>query len=316
MEKLLKNKKVLILGHTGFVGKELLTKLEKKKIEFDCYSKSEIIFNNKKLKSSTRILNKLIKRNNIIINCVGENINKKKMNFRNYLFVKKLLDKIKKINEKKVLIHLSSCAVYGSYFHLKNFIINEKTSPSPISEYAKTKLKGEQMIIKNKNNKLVYFIIRPSQVVGENMNAVGFINLTKFIKNRIFVYVSTSNAVRNYVNSEDLVNLIYKILISNKTNNKIYIISRYSRLNSIIYYIQKKLKMKNQLNIVVPKLPLVLLVNTLKVFFKDFPVNKEIIEGLSITTKIKSNIFKDFRNFKLNNINGYLTMISKRNFNL
>ena len=306
------NKKILILGHTGFVGRELFKKLKSKKINFDCYSKSQIIFNNKILKKKTpNILNKLIKKNSIIINCVGENFEKKFMNSRNYIFVKKILHEIEKTKMKKIIIHLSSCAVYGSHFHLKNSIISENTYPDPISEYAKTKLKGEKIIINNKNNRLNYVIIRPSQVVGENMNAVGFINLAKFIKKRIFVYVSTINAVRNYVNSEDLINLVLKILISNKTKNKIYIISRYSRLESIINYIQKRLKMENQINIVVPKFPLILIVSVLRFFYKDFPVSKEIIEGLSITTKIKSNIFKDFKNFKLNNINGYLTMITK-----
>ena len=38
---------------------------------------------------------------------------------------------------------------------------------------------------------------------------------------------------------------------------------------------------------------------------------KEIIEGLSITTKIKSNVFKDFKNFNFRNINNYLIDISK-----
>ena len=57
--------------------------------------------------------------------------------------------------------------------------------PSNFRVCAKTKLKGEKIIINNKNNRLNYVIIRPSQVVGENMNAVGFINLAKFIKKRI-----------------------------------------------------------------------------------------------------------------------------------
>ena len=62
--KLLINKKILILGHTGFVGRELFKKLKSKKINFDCYSKSQIIFNNKILKKKTpNILNKLIKKN-------------------------------------------------------------------------------------------------------------------------------------------------------------------------------------------------------------------------------------------------------------
>ena len=143
------------------------------------------------------------------------------------------------------------------------------------------------------------------------MNALGFIHLAKFIKRRIFVYVSTLNAVRNYVNSEDLINLIYRILKSKKIKNKIYVISRYSKLKSIIKFIKKRLNLSNQINLVLPKLPLIIVVSFVRLFFKDFPVNKEIIEGLSITTKIKSNVYRDFRNLRLKNINNYLTMITK-----
>ena len=35
-----------------------------------------------------------------------------------------------------------------------------------------------------------------------------------------------------------------------------------------------------------PKLPLILIVSVLRFLYKDFPVSKEIIEGLSITTKL------------------------------
>ncbi len=307
----MKNKKILILGHTGFVGRELVEEFKTKKIKFDCYSRSQITYNNKKIKNSPKILDKLIRDNKIIINCVGENTETKYMNSRNYIFVKKILKLIDKTNQKKKLIHISSCAVYGSYFHLKNFLINENTLTNPISKYAKTKLKGERLIIQNKNKKLKYTIIRPSQVVGKNMKAPGFINLSKFIKRRIFVYVSTIDAVRNYVNSKDLTSLIFEICKSNKIKNNIYIISRYSRLKSIVKFIEKNQKIKSYFNFVIPKFLMVSIVNTLRFFNKNFPVNKETIEGLSTTTKIKSNIFKDFKNINLQNINNYLVDISK-----
>jgi len=307
----LKNKKILILGHTGFVGKELLEEFKIKKIKSDCYSRSQIIYNNKKIKNSSKILAKLIRENEIIINCVGENIDTKYMNSRNYVFVKKILQLIEKTKQRKKLIHISSCAVYGSYFHLKNFVINENTLPNPISKYAKTKLKGERQIIQNKNKKLKFTIIRPSQVVGKNMKALGFINLSKFIKRRVFVYVSTIDAVRNYVNSKDLTSLIFKICKSNKIKNNIYIISRYSSLKNIIQFIEKNQNINSYFDLVVPKFLMIIIVNILRFFNKDFPVNKEIIEGLSITTKIKSNVFKDFKNFSFRNINDYLIDISK-----
>ncbi|MDB3983199.1 NAD-dependent epimerase/dehydratase family protein, partial [Candidatus Pelagibacter sp.] len=247
----------------------------------------------------------------IIINCVGENTDQKFMYSRNYKFVKQILNLIENSKKKKFLIHLSSCAVYGKYFHFKNYIINEKTDPSPISKYAKTKLKGDAIIINNKNQYLKYSLIRPSQVVGLNMNALGFINLVKFVKRKLFVYVSSKNAVRNYVNSEDLTLLIYNICVSNKVRNNIYIISRYSKLQKIIKLIQRQLDVNNFIDITVPKFILIYIVNIVRFFVKKFPVNKEIVEGLSITAKIKSNIYSDFKGMKLKNINSYLLKISK-----
>ncbi len=187
----------------------------------------------------------------------------------------------------------------------------KKLNPDPISEYAKTKLKGERTIIQNNNKKLSYTIIRPSQVVGKNMNALGFINLSKFVKKRIFVYVSTIHAVRNYVNADDLTNLILAICKLKKTKKNIYIISRYSRLESIIKFIEKKQKINRYFNLVIPKFIMIAVVNIIRLFYKEFPVNKEIIEGLSITTRIRSNILKDYKNFNLRNINNYLKIISR-----
>ena len=309
---LLKTKSILLLGHTGFVGKELTKKFKKKKIAFDSYSKKQIIYKGRIVKNKKNLLDLMIHKNEIIINCVGENTDKRHMYSRNYNFVKKILELIKKSKKKKYLIHLSSCAVYGSYFHLKNFIISEKTKPDPISKYAKTKLLGELIIRNNNNKNLNYTIIRPSQVVGINMDALGFINLSKFVRRKLFVYVSTIKAVRNYVNCDDLTTLIYRICKTKKIKNNILIISRYSKLQNIIKIIEKNHQINNYFNLIVPKFCLIFFVNLIKFFNKDFPVNKEIIEGLSITAKIKSNIFLDFKNFKLKNINKYLIQISKK----
>ena len=52
-------------------------------------------------------------------------------------------------------------------------------------------------------------------------------------------------------------------------------------------------------------------VNTIRFFYKNFPVNNEIIEGLSITAKIKSNYLQEFKDLRLRNINTYLSKIVK-----
>ena len=307
----MKKNSFLLLGHTGFVGRELSNKLKKSNLKFDCYSSKQSVFQNKLISSSNKILDKMVDKNDIIINCVGENIDVKQMFSKNYYFVKKILKSIKKTKKKKFLIHLSSVAVYGSHFHLKNNIIDETTKPNPISIYAKTKLNGEKAIERNQIKNLKYVIIRPSQVVGKNMNAIGFINLAKFVRRKIFVYVNTLHAVRNYVNVNDLTNLLILICKKKKINNQIYIISRYSTLQQIIKFIQRQQKIKSFFNIVIPKSILTFLVTLIRCVYKNFPVNKEIIEGLSITTKVKSNFYNDFKNLKLRNINDYLKNISK-----
>ena len=307
----MKNKKILLIGHTGFVGNEVFQVLEKKKIKFNCYSRREIIINSKIIKNfNKQSLTKLILQSNVIINCAGENLNQNKMAEKNFKFVCSILLQIEKNKKKTHLIHLSSCAVYGKYFHFKNYIIDQISRPSPISLYAKTKLKADEAIIKSNIKNFKYSIIRPSQVVGFNMNATGFINLAKFIKKRLFVYVSNKDAIRNYVDSEDLSNLIYLLCFKKKIENKIYLVSRYSRLRNIVKYIEKRQKINTYFDIVIPKFFLIFVTNIIKIFKKDFLVNKEIIEGLSITAKIKSNYSHDFKSINLKNINTYLTKIT------
>ena len=111
----MKNKKILILGHTGFVGREFLKNLKVKRSNLIVIQEVKLFTIIKKLKKKN-ILNKLIRKNEIIINCVGENFEKKFMNSRNYIFVKKILQLIEKTKMKKKIIHISSCAVYGSIF--------------------------------------------------------------------------------------------------------------------------------------------------------------------------------------------------------
>ena len=99
---LLKTKSILLLGHTGFVGKELTKKFKKKKIAFDSYSKKQIIYKGRIVKNKKNLLDLMIHKNEIIINCVGENTDKRHMYSRNYNFVKKILELIKKSKKKKI----------------------------------------------------------------------------------------------------------------------------------------------------------------------------------------------------------------------
>jgi len=160
------NKKILIFGGSGFIG-SLLTKnllneghqiciicTNKKKAlaKIGSYKNLEIkvidIFEDKELK-------KIVKNYDVIINLIGKLFEVKKGDFSKFHHqFPRLLSKI--VSDKQHLIHVSALGI-------------DKSSKTSI--YAKTKLDGEEEIIKNAKN---YNIIKPSIVFGESDN---FFNL-------------------------------------------------------------------------------------------------------------------------------------------
>ena len=64
------------------------------------------------------------------------------------VFATKLLVKIAKKNKVKKFLFASSCSVYG--FTGEKIVVNEKSKLNPLSEYSKSKVKGEKIIIKEK----------------------------------------------------------------------------------------------------------------------------------------------------------------------
>ena len=181
---------VLILGHNGFVGSNVKEYFDKQKCK---------VFTTNSLNKNT--IFKKIKEINIIINCVGENYDLKRMRTSNITYVEKILKNIEKYKKNIFLVHVSSCSVYGSHFHLIPTSINEVTSSSPISLYAKTKLAADVLIenaYKKKNIKK-YAIIRPSQVIGANMKSKTYSSLIAYIRYNMFFYISDRYAIRNYI---------------------------------------------------------------------------------------------------------------------
>ena len=153
--------------------------------------------------------------------------------------------------------------------------------------------------------------MRPSQVIGKKMKALGFINLIKFIKLRLFFFINNLESIRNYVMVEDLCKIIFNFSTNKQLiNNKIYIISKHSKLINIFFFIKKKLNLKFYPTIVLPKFLVLNFLSIIFFFKKNFLVNKEIIEGLSTSTIINSNINKIIK-IKFKSIYSYLNYILK-----
>jgi len=158
---------IVILGASGFLGSELLKKLDENKFQLkSLYHKRKIDSKFNSVKGSIlsqSSLNSLISNNDIVINLTGQF----SKNFEDFFQVNlngtmNLLNVIK--NKKNVkLIHISSIDVYGN----KNSFSKESDKPSPSSIYATTKLLTEQLCEKfSKENNLDVTLLRFSNIYG------------------------------------------------------------------------------------------------------------------------------------------------------
>ena len=291
---------VLILGHNGFVGSNIKAYFDKRNCK---------VFTTNNLNKNSLL--KYIKKIDIIINCVGENYDTKKMHKSNVFYVRKILNIIEKYKKKIFLVHISSCSVYGSYFHTKLNNVNEFTPPYPVSLYANTKLTADVLIqnaYKRKNIKK-YAIIRPSQVISVDMKSKTYSSLIKYIKYNLFFYISDKDSIRNYVHVKELVKFIWLICrfqnVYNK-NEKIYLISRSVRLRTIVEFIKQRLK-KKSIELILPKFLIMIIVKIMKLLVKKFPLTAGIVGGMTSKVKIQSNL-KNFK-FKYDICKDYLKRI-------
>lgn len=291
--------KILVLGHKGYLGSNIVSFLKKKKINTVLYPKK---FSFKKNFHLSNV--------DYIINCIGENYEENKMYNSNYLVVKMIVNKINLLKKKPILIHISSCSVYGALLTINNKIISKSTKTYATSFYSQTKLKADDYIKNFLQND--YYIIRPSQIISNNMKSNNYLNLIYFIKKGIFFYINNKKSRRNYIHLFDVLEFIHLIIKKKVIKNNIYILSRSILLSSIINYVRKSYKLK-QLDLVFPKKFVLAVFYIFKIFgFKKSLVNNNSITGLSTNTIIKSNISTiKYYKFKFNIINHYLKDVCK-----
>lgn len=121
-----------------------------------------------------------------------------------------------KMSGVKNFIFMSSMSVYGLEYSKDNISIN--TIPNPITNYGKSKLEAEGMLLNMANDNFIVSILRPPMVYGENSPG----NLTKLLKlvRKIHVFPIVKNE-RSSISIEKLCIEIKKII--DEPENKIYL---------------------------------------------------------------------------------------------
>ena len=248
-------KKILILGGSGFLGKNLLVKL----VRFRRYKITSI--NNKTLKNSKKIkkisyiscniynyqkLRKKLKNKkfDFVINFSGNiDHSDKKETFKAHFDGVKNIVKYIKLTKSGLLIQAGSSLEYGENKSPQN----EKQICKPLSAYGEAKLLSSKFIMKNLND---FIILRPYQIYGphQKKNRLIPITIDSCIKNLKFPCTQGSQK-RDFLYIDDFIDLIIKILRSKKINSDIFNVGsgKPIKVKKAILTIVKKIKKGNPL---------------------------------------------------------------------
>ncbi len=203
-----KPSRIVLLGTSGIISKNLQENLKKNKIKFVKFGRKNL---NLKSKLSVQILKKKIKENDFIIFISAEApVKNIKMLNNNLKICSNVTKALSKISFKKIM-YVSSDAVYSD---IKGKI-NETSKTLPDSLHGKMHIKREKILQKQFKN---ICILRPTLIYGAEDTHKGygpnqFLQLAKNKKNiKIF---GNGEERRDHVYIKDVIKIMIKCILMN-----------------------------------------------------------------------------------------------------
>lgn len=166
----IKDSKICIIGGTGFIGRHLISELQK-----EAYRYVRILTRDERISTSLSSqfqitqgdlldpdsMNRFITPDSTVINLAYLSGNSINLNLK---AIKNIIDTCLAKRAAR-LIHCSTAVVAGC---VKDNVINEDTTCIPVTPYEKSKLEIENILIKRLNGKSELIILRPTAVFGRH----------------------------------------------------------------------------------------------------------------------------------------------------
>ena len=292
--------KVAITGGTGFIGKRLIAR--------HLSMGDEVVYLTRKkpyligparpyigdLLSPVSKLKKFILGADVLYHCAAELRDVEKMQSTN---VEGTLNLINAANgDVARWVQLSSAGVYGQ--SIKGDV-TENSPLSPSNAYETSKVESDKLVLAAaKQSKFNAYILRPSNVYGNDMPNQSIFNLIKMVDSGLFFYIGKKKAIANYVHVENVLDAL--VLCAKDTNNMsdTYIVSDSCDLKVFIKYIAIALN-KPIPSVHLPE-PLVRLVARSIASFISSPLTTSRINVLTSTTRYEINKIQTQLNYKNN----------------
>tara|TARA_A100001015_G_C15042272_1_gene740557 strand:+ start:226 stop:1200 length:975 start_codon:yes stop_codon:yes gene_type:complete len=311
-------KNILILGSSGYIGSVVTKYFLKKKyvvygIDNFTYGKLKRSLNNNFFFYQISIKNNIFikkiltekKIENVVIlsGLVGDPITKKypklsKLSNEDYII--KLINSCYKSSSVKRIVFVSTCSNYG----IAKNIPTEKSKLKPLSLYAKSKVKIENFLLKKKNKKISFCILRFATAFGLSDRMRFDLTLNEFVlynfkKKKLEVY--DKNTWRPYCHVKDFASAIFHVINSPKKliHNQIYNVGS-NKNNSTKQMLIKKISK---------------FLNTKKITYlnNSFDKRNYRVNFNKIKNKLKFNVKYDI-NFGIKEIIQYLRQNKKINY--
>jgi len=257
-------KKILITGGSGYLGTVLVNKLLKKNykiINLDpmIYSSSSTYQNTHKnvknfigVTEDKYILDEIFTNDRIhgVIHLSGVSndptaLLDSALTKKSNILATKLLVKIAKKNKVKKFLFASSCSVYG--FTGEKKIVNEKSKPKPLSEYSKSKIIGEKIVIKEKSKNFLVNCLRMGTLYGPSPRMRFDLALNVMVGSAIQakeIIINGGDQWRPFLHVEDAADAFIKMLENKnkKLNGQVYNVGTNSenfQIKDLAYTVKK-----------------------------------------------------------------------------
>jgi dihydroflavonol-4-reductase len=223
--RLVKQKRILVVGASGFVGKNLVLELTQKyrvSILVRPTSNIELFKDNPNIRilygdlESNRGIAESLDNIDIVIHCAAKTMGQNYWQFyrTNTEGTAHLINAMLEKNVQRIL-YLSSHAAYGP--SSSNRPMQEHEQTKPISAYGQTKSLAEDLVIRSG---LSFTILRPVSVYGPHDKEI--LTYVKLLHRGFCPVIGFGPKYLNLIYVKDLVNIIIKVIEKNHFANKIH----------------------------------------------------------------------------------------------